>query len=188
MIKKEARILGIDDGPFVKGKKQRVLVVGTLFRGGSFLDGLLSTNIAQDGNDATRKLVKMINRCKFRPQIQCIMLDGIALGGFNVIDIHQLYEKTRIPVITVIRTMPNMQDIRGALSHVKDGDKKWALLSTAPVVRKIGHVYCQWMGIPEKKVLEFIRTSTTHGNMPEPIRIAHIIARGIVTGESKGGA
>ena len=103
MLKKEIRVIGIDDSPFRKFKKGKVLVVGTVFRGGLFLDGVLSTKVSIDGNDSTKKLIDMINKCKFKPQLQCIFLNGIAVAGFNVIDVKELNKKTNLPVIVVIK-------------------------------------------------------------------------------------
>ena len=53
IIKREIRILGWDDGPFPKGKKGKTILVGTIFRGASFMDGILKTDIEIDGTDAT---------------------------------------------------------------------------------------------------------------------------------------
>ena len=58
-LKPEIRILGIDDSPFSK-TDGTALVVGVIFRGGNFLDGVLSCRVAVDGNDATEKLTGMI--------------------------------------------------------------------------------------------------------------------------------
>lgn len=187
-MKREVRLLGIDDGPFIRGEKKNVLVVGTIFRGGNFMDGLLSTYVKQDGSNATTKLISLVNRAKFKPQLQCILLNGIALGGFNVVDIKKLWQKTKLPVICVIRAMPDLKKIRQALSHVSGAQRKWSLILHAPPIKKIDQVYCQWVGIHEEKVCKIIAISTTHGKIPEPLRIAHIIARGIVMGESKGRA
>ena len=165
-----------------------MLVVGTLYRGGNFMDGLLSTKIQKDGDDSTEKLVPMINNSKFRSQIRCIMIDGIALGGFNVIDIKKLFQKTKIPVLCVIRKMPNLNRIEKAISHVNNAEKKWNLIKSSPQIKKISDMYCQWVGMDEEKVIQIIRLSTICGQVPEPLRIAHIIASGIVSGESKGGA
>jgi len=187
-MKNEIRILGIDDGPFVRGERKNVLVVGTIFRGGHFMDGLLSMMVRQDGNNATPQLITMVSKCKFKPQLQCMLLNGIAFGGFNVVDVKKVWEQTKIPVICVIRAMPDFKKIKQALSHVSQHEKKWKLFLEAPPIKKIGHVYCQWIGITEEKVYKIIAISTTHGKIPEPLRIAHIIARGIVMGESKGRA
>ena len=65
MIKPEARILGIDDSPFDKFKDKNTLVIGTFFRGGSSLDGVMTTTVAVDGTDATAKIVGMVKKSKF---------------------------------------------------------------------------------------------------------------------------
>ena len=62
MLKKEIRVIGIDDSPFNKYKKDRVLIVGTIFRGGSLLDGVLSTKVDIDGEDSTKKIIEMAER------------------------------------------------------------------------------------------------------------------------------
>jgi len=63
-IKKELRILGIDDGPFNKFRDKTVLVVATVFRGGSYIDGLLSTKVIIDGIDSTNKLIQIVKKNK----------------------------------------------------------------------------------------------------------------------------
>lgn len=106
MLKKEIRVIGIDDAPHKFRAKGSILVVGTIFRGGNFLDGILSTKASIDGNNATSKITEMINKSKFKPQLRCIFLDGIAVGGFNIIDIVELNKKTKIPVIVIMRKKP----------------------------------------------------------------------------------
>src|SRR3989338_9540222 len=127
------------------------------------MDGLLSTKIQKDGDDSTEKLVPMINNSKFRSQIRCIMIDGIALGGFNVIDIKKLFQKTKIPVLCVIRKMPNLNRIEKAISHVNNAEKKWNLIKSSPQIKKISDMYCQWVGMDEEKVIQIIRLSTICG-------------------------
>ena len=82
-MKPEIRVLGLDDAPFERDDEE-VLVVGTIFRGSNFMDGLLSTEVAVDGDDATGKIIKMVNSSRHKPQLKVIMTDGIAFGGFNV--------------------------------------------------------------------------------------------------------
>ena len=54
-MKKEIRILGIDDAPFDKFNDKESLIIGTLFRGGSSIDGIMSTKATVDGIDSTGK-------------------------------------------------------------------------------------------------------------------------------------
>ena len=59
MFKKEIRVIGIDDAPFNKFGKGNVLVVGVVFRGGMWLDGVLSTKVKVDGTNSTKKLINL---------------------------------------------------------------------------------------------------------------------------------
>lgn len=186
-MKKEIRIIGIDDAPFDKFKSKETLVIGTIFRGGQFIDGILSTRIKVDGSDSTEKLISMINSCKFKPQLQCIMIDGIAFGGFNVIDIEELNKKTGIPVIVIIRRMPDIENIKKILIKIKKKEKI-KLIDKAGRPVKINDVYIQIKGISLETAKEILRISCTRSLIPEPIRVAHLIGSGIVDGESKGRA
>src|SRR3989338_1109997 len=123
MVKKEIRVIGIDDSPFNKFKDKRALVVGVVMRGGSFVDGILSAKVEVDGNDATYKLIEIIEKSKFRSQLRCIFLNGIAVAGFNVIDIIELSRKTKIPVVVIIRQNPNIEAINSALTKLNKKDK-----------------------------------------------------------------
>ncbi|MBI2133478.1 DUF99 family protein [Candidatus Woesearchaeota archaeon] len=186
MVKEEIRVLGIDDAPFDKFKGDReTLVIATFFRGGSFIDGVLSTRIEVDGSDSTWKLIEMVNGCKFRPQLQCLMLDGIAVGGFNIVDVTELSSRTGLPVIVVVRDYPDFERIITVLKNLKM-EEKIRLIEKAGKVEKIGNVYCQLINITSEKAAEIIRVTATHSFIPEPIRAAHIIASGLVFGESRG--
>ena len=187
MVKKEIRVLGIDDSPFNKLKDKEILIVGVVMRGGLHVDGILSTKTEVDGNDATEKIIKMINKCKFKPQLQCIFLNGIAVGGFNIIDIQELNKKTKLPVIVVIRRMPDIENIKKTLIKIKQRNKI-KLLEKAGKVIQINYIFVQLVGIKLEKAREILNVVCTRSLLPEPLRLAHIIAAGIVVGESKGRA
>jgi len=194
-VKKEIRILGVDDTPFERGDEE-TQVICTLFRAGEYLDGLLSTKIEVDGADSTDKLVKLVNDSRTKDQLKVIMTDGITLGGFNVLDIRKLNEKTSLPVIVFMRDIPDFQKIKSAILNVKDGDKKYKLIESAGQVYKFkvtnkeisGTVYFQFAGLEEKTAKEILNMTIKHGLVPEPLRTAHLIAQGIKFGESKGRA
>lgn len=186
-MKKEVRILGIDDAPFDRFKKGNVLVVGAMFRGGQWMDGVLSTKVKVDGRDSTTKLISMVNKCKFKPQLQCLLLDGIAFGGFNIVDIWKLYEKTGIPVIVVIRKMPDFKKIESVLKKLKK-EGRYRLIEKAGNPYKVGKIYIQLAGISLEDAKKMMKITCTRSLLPEPIRVAHLIGAGIVKGESKGDA
>lgn len=186
-VKREARVLGIDDSPFDKRKDRESLVVGTFFRGGSSMDGVLSTKVRVDGSDSTRKLSAMIQKSKFRSQLRAILLDGIAVAGFNVIDVNRLHRETGIPVIVVMRDYPDLEKMTAALKRL-GMKRKIPLLARAGEIHRAGSVYIQPIGLPLEKAQEIIRLTCTRSHIPEPIRTAHLIAAGIKKGESRGKA
>ncbi len=193
MIKRELRILGVDDGPFEKfSNKRKVLVVCTVYRGKSSIDGLLSFHVRKDGFDATAKLIKAINTSKHKAQLSVVMIDGVALGGFNIIDLERVYEETGLPVIAVVRRKPNLKLIKKALNNLSRIKKRWSLIEKLPPVSMMelpdGRIYFQYIGLPLDKTKMIIKLSVLRGRIPEPIRVAHLIASGIVSGESRGRA
>ena len=106
-MKKEIRILGIDDAPFDRFKDRRTLLLGAFFRGGSSLDGVLSETVEVDGTDSSDKIIRMVRKSRFYKQLRAIMMKGIAVAGFNLIDVEKVSKKTGIPVIVVMRRMPD---------------------------------------------------------------------------------
>lgn len=187
MIKPEARIVGIDDGPFNKFKDKKVLVVATFFRGGSFMDGVMSTIVTVDGSDSTEKIARMINKSKFKPQLRAIFLHGISVAGFNVIDVPRLSKQTKIPVMVVVRNYPDFESIFSALKKLKYYAKA-KLVKKMPRPVKLNDIYVQLAGITLQEAKEFLDITCTRSYIPEPLRVAHIIAAGIIKGESRGRA
>ena len=187
MVKKEIRVIGIDDSPFNKFKDRKVLVVGVVMRGGSWIDGILSTKVAVDGNDSTKRIAETINKCKFKPQLQCIFLDGIAVAGFNVIDVKELNKKDKLPVIVVIRKNPDIAKIKKTLIKIKKKNKI-KLLEKAGKVIHLNDIFVQLIGIDLEHAKKVLKVVCTRSLLPEPIRLAHLIASGVVLGESRGRA
>ena len=186
-LRKEVRVIGIDDGPFFKFRHGTVIVIGTVYRGGQYMDGVVATSAKVDGDDSTRNIARMINRSKFKSQLRCILLKGIAVGGFNIIDLPKLSRLTKLPVIAVTRQNPDIPNIIKTLVNL-GMSKKVKLITQLPQPIKIGKVYVQPLNIPLDRVKEFLKVTTLHSYIPEPLRIAHIIAAGVVKGESRGRA
>ncbi|MBZ2164962.1 DUF99 family protein [Methanobacterium spitsbergense] len=191
IIKKEIRILGVDDSPVPSHTKDEVLLVGTVFRAGSWLDGVLSTYIHGDGTDATNKITEMVKNSRNLGQLGVIMLDGITFGGFNLVNIRQIFESTGVPVIVIMRRTPNFDRIKKALQRFEDFEDRWSNVLEAGEVYKVNNsesVCMQIHGIEREDAEDIVKLSTTRSAIPEPLRVAHIIAAGIINGESKGRA
>jgi endonuclease V-like protein UPF0215 family len=190
-MKPHVRIIGIDDAPF-NFKDGSVLVVGTIVRLPNYLEGVMKTEIQVDGTDSTEKLGEMFNSSKYSEQLELIMLDGIALGGFNIVNLRRLHNETGIPVCTITRDRPDMDSIKKALENkFEDWKERWSLIKDIELVEvETEHksIYVSHVGIELDDLKGLIRKSTVLGALPEPIRIAHLIASAMKTGESYGRA
>ena len=191
MAKDQIRAIGIDDAPF-DFSQERVLVVGSVVRAPNYLEGILSTEVNIDGEDATQRLSEMISESRFLDQASVIFVDGAAVGGFNLIDLEELYESTGIPVITISRERPDFDRIKSALrEHFQAWEEKLEMMKKGEIHEiETEHrpIYVQKEGIDLSEVKDLISSFTVRGRIPEPIRISHMVASGIVRGESKGKA
>jgi len=190
-MKQQIRLLGIDDSPFRFTDKYG-MVIGVIMRGGEYLECVLRRNIVIDGTDATLICKDMIKNTRHKKQLRAVLLDGIALGGFNVVDIAELYNDTNLPVLTITRDKPDFDKIKLALKkNFKDWKKRWTIISKGElyeVKTSDNPIYVKCIGINFEEAKEIIKLSTIRGVIPEPIRVAHLIASGITRGESYGKA
>ncbi len=184
MIKPGVRTIGIDDGPFDRSRRGDVLVVGAIYRGGTDFDGLLTTKVRKDGWNATDRIVSMLEKSKFLPQLHYIILDGIALGGFNIIDIQKLHRETGLKVLVAVRKKPNLEAVRRALCRLTRPDDRWRVLRKAGEIHHIENLHCQLMGMDVGEARELLALTCTRSHVPEALRAAHLIAGGVVLGES----
>jgi uncharacterized protein len=186
-LKPEMRIVGIDDSPLVA---EDVLVVGAVLRGGGWLDGLLSTHIKKDGTDATERLASMVTESRNYGQRRVVMLNGVTFGGFNVVDIAGLHRRTGRPVIAITRRLPDMDSIGRALKNLSEPEQRYAAMLNAGEISEVrtkwrgGPVYFQCKGLSKEDAARLIVDTAVHSRLPEPVRVAHIIATGVVLGES----
>ncbi len=187
-IKPEIRVLGIDDSALIN---EKVIIIGAFFRGGVQLDGVLCSEVTKDGMDATGTIIRMVRNSKYYGQIRVIMLDGVTYAGFNPVDINLIFSETGIPVIVFMRSCPDFEKIRLALEHLPEKEKRWEIIQRAGRIDKIdgeNPVFIQLCGIDRESAFQIVRMTSTHSNIPEPLRVAHLIATGVVLGESTGKA
>lgn len=184
-IKPEIRVLGIDDGDFSHHAKETVDIVGIVFRGGYWLEGIMRTEVEVDGVDATEKIVAMIKESPHYKQLRVIMLDGVTFAGFNFVEIRELFKKVRLPVIVIVREKPNFTDIKRAIKNLPNYVERWRAIKNAGkmievhTVKSKGVVYLQIAGISEMDAEKIVRRTSTRSNIPEALRVAHIIASGL---------
>jgi uncharacterized protein len=183
VIKPEIRVLGIDDGKFIPHTKGSVLIVGVVFRGGYSIEGVMHTKVAIDGLDATEKLASMINGSPHRRQLRLVMLNGVTFGGFNVVDLKKLNLETRLPIIALTQNKPDLDDITSALKNLPEYEERLRLVLEAGPIHEVANhgtiVYVELAGISLIDAEKIIKLTSTRSCLPEPLRVAHLIASNI---------
>ncbi len=186
--KRYSNVIGFDDAPFDRDETGRVKVVGTVYAGLRF-DGVLIGEVKKDGFDAAERLAAMVSESRFAGHIQMVMLQGIALGGFNVVDVFELYDRLGLPVLVVARKQPDMEKIRNALDvHIEQGNRKWRVIERLGAMEALGAVFVQRLGLSREQAAWVMARFAVHGHIPEPLRTAHIIAGALSCGHSHGSA
>ncbi len=188
MGKPITNVVGFDDAPFPHAHYGDVRVVGAVCSR-TRLDGVLSGKVRRDGANATDELVRLVREGKFRGHVRAVLLQGIALAGFNVVDIHRLSDELDVPVVVAVRKHPRLHLVEDALrERTRGGARKWRLVQAAGLLEPVGPMWIQRVGLTRPQAVDLLRATTLHGNLPEPLRLAHLIAGGVTTGQSRGRA
>jgi endonuclease V-like protein UPF0215 family len=190
-IKQEIRIVGIDDGVFTPHTKGFADIIGIVFRGGYWLDGMMTTKVNIDGMDATEKIAEMVRVSPHYAQLRVVMLNGVTFAGFNVVDIAKLSELAALPVIAITREKPNFDDIHKALTHLPQSETRWKIIENASGLIRVRSrrgeepIFMQIAGISKEDAEKIVRGTSTRSNVPEPLRVAHIIASSLTKANVK---
>ena len=186
-MKKNIRIIGIDDAAFSREKSSETFVFGVVVRGNNLVEGILRTEIQVDGLDATEKITDMINGSKFKNQIKAIVLGSVTIAAFNIINMNEIFQKTSIPIISILNELPDNTEVKKALVHLPDWEKRLEILTSNPALEKIEFInesgreckiYVQYLGFKEtSEVKNLLKNTTFTSCVPEGLRLADMIGR-----------
>lgn len=181
------RAIGFDDAPFSRRRGARVWVTGAVCSGTRF-EGMLWGGIRKDGWGATDTLCHMLRASKYLPQIHVVLIDGIALGGLNLVDLPRLAEAVDRPCIAVMRRVPDLAAMERAIRALPRPDQRLRILRRAgPIHRRPPFVF-QVQGATADAAHDALERLTDRGHVPEALRLAHLIGSAVVDGQSRGRA
>lgn len=181
-------VIGFDDAPFARDFRGDIPIVGVVCSR-TRVDGIVVSKVRRDGANSTRMMIEMVRGSQFALSVRAVLLQGIAVAGFNVIDIFELREALGVPVIVIARRMPDLAAMKRALdARVPGAARKWRLIERAGPMEPLRGVFVQRVGITRDHAREVLAATTLHGNLPEPLRVAHLVAGAIATGKSRGRA
>jgi uncharacterized protein len=117
--KKGIRVLGIAES-FKKTSTCSTLARIVMHRD-LIIDGMVFGNVKIEGNDSTQNILSMYRSLK-RNDINCIMLDGLIISLYNIIDGEEIRENTNVPVIAI--TFKDSEGLEVTIQHHFFNDSK----------------------------------------------------------------
>ena len=165
-VKKEIRVLGVA----AVGHDGSTRVVGVVFRGARWLDGVLSAT-SKDA-DLTRMIVEMINGSPHRKQVRVMMFQAEMIPKGVKIDTIKISSETSKPVIIL-----GAKGLGGVQADPNTGYFTWGKGADA--------VEVAYLGLRERDAEAVLRVSTREGSTPEALRVAGLILGAIPTAQHK---
>ena len=157
------------------------ILAGVMMRADLIIDGIVWDKVSIQGMDSTITIIEMIRRMS-RSDFNGILLRGTIIAGYNIVDLTLLHETFGLPAISV--TSEPQENLRDHLIHTfpsewkprwevacRNGEPKSLSLETG------SKVFLQWKGSDWNEVQSLIRRLTRFGGIPEPLRVARMLAR-----------
>ena len=179
MKKKGLRGLAIAES--FKKDSEKSILAGVVMRRDFVIDGFVFGNATISGNDATDEIIKMHEKLG-RPDISYVLISGIIISMYNMVDIKKIHENLKIPVIGV--TYQDSQGIEDAIKHhfpetwkekineyKKLGNREKISLKTS------FDIFVRNEGCELSDVKHLLNDLTLQGSLPEPLRIAQMLAK-----------
>lgn len=185
--KKALRALGVAES-FRRGAAKAFLA-GVVMRSDFIIDGFSFNHTTVFGDDATDSLVALYSSLN-RKDINLVMIGGTVISMYNIVDINRFFEETGKPVIAV--TYRPSEGIEEAIKkHFPDNweSKLEAYGRLGPrreVTLKNGFkIFVRNIGIDDYDSRLVLNKFTFFGRIPEPIRVARLLARSLMSVETR---
>ncbi len=186
MTRHRPHVLGVDDGSFDKGQHEPVPIVGVLMEGHNLMESVALTRFPVDGDGVTEFLAKWIAGLRLHPSLQGVVLGGITIVGLGVIDVPALAGALGVPVLVVTRRDPAQHRLDEALRAAGLTERIEIVARAAPAFQAEAGVWLAHEGIERDAAHALLRATRGKSKLPEALRVAHLIGRALVSGESRG--
>lgn len=155
----------------------RATLAGVVMRRDLVIDGFVLGRATPSGDDATKAILDMYDRLD-RSDISYVLISGLIISGYNIVDIGEVYDAIRIPIIGITyRRSAGM----GAIIRERFGPKRagrYERLGDRQRITLGPHdVFVRCRGCTASDAGRLLQTLTLQGSKPEPVRVAQLLAR-----------
>ncbi len=185
-MKENPIVIGFDDATFKlkSSARKTTQLIGVVCQG-TRLVNVVRREIEIDGYDATEALIELTKQNELH--VQYILTDTITFGGFNIVDLNEIYNKTKKPIIAITEREVNLDSVKDALIKkfphnyeskiqkiINAGNLYETEIDTAGGLSRI---YFHSKGIDPDEVELLLQKVCVDSKLPEPVRLAHIIGK-----------
>jgi len=177
--KKGLRCLAIAES-FTPNSLKSILS-GIVMRRDFIIDDFVFGSATLGGDDVTNSILKMYDELQ-RPDVSYVLISGLIVSMYNIVDIKKLFDSLRIPIIGV--SYNDSLGIEDALKHhfpnsfeskISEYHK---LGKREKISLQTGHdVFIRSEGCTLIDVEHLLNDLTLHGSVPEPVRVSKLLAK-----------
>ncbi len=177
--------IGFDDASFeLHSESKFTQLIGVVCQGTRMVS-VIRDEINIDGYDATEKLINLVK--KNRKHIQYVLTHSITFGGFNLVNLRQIYSEIQKPIIAITEKEVDFDSVKKALVHKfpKTYTKKMRCIVDAGNLYEtevttaggFSKVYFHCKGIEIRDVEDLLKKVCIDSKLPESVRLAHLIGK-----------
>lgn len=181
-------LLGVDDAPFDKDSDRTVPIVAAMLEGAGPIEQLAIGSFPVDGDDPAGYLAGWIGSLRCRDALHGVVLGGITIAGLGVVDVPALARSLEIPVIVANRRPPRDGPLTDALRAAGLEPRVPIVLATPQAVEADDGLWIAQAGADDGWAVSTALAARGKSRLPEPLRVAHLIAAALSQGESRGRA
>ncbi len=178
--KRGVRALGISES-FIKRVSKRSVLAGVVIRSDLVVDGFSFATTMVGGMDATDSVIKLYENLD-RKDINFVFLNGCVISWYNVINLKRFSEAIDSPLICV-----TYEESPGLETYFKENfPADWQERVKIyygngvrePLKLHTGHtIFVRFFKINREDAESILNKFTLNGAVPEPLRIARLLAR-----------
>jgi len=181
--KKGIRVLGISES-FIKNKSKKSILTGLIMRADLVIDGFSFSKTTVGGMDATESVLEIYQKLG-REDINLVFLNGCVISWFNIIDLKRVYRDIARPIICI--TYEKSEGLEKYLTeyfspkaedriakYKENGEREEFKLHTGK------KIFARYLGLDREDTIHALNKFTLHGSIPEPLRVARLLARTLV--------
>jgi endonuclease V-like protein UPF0215 family len=145
------------------------------------VDGIIFGEVTVRGMDASDAIIAMVRRMN-RDDLNGILLHGTVIAGYNIIDLSRIHQFSNLPVMSI--TKEPHEDLQTHLrtTFPSDWKSRWDIASQNGSMYPLkldtmSIIHVQFVGCDWETATAVLKRLTKFGGVPEPIRVARLLAR-----------